>query len=193
MIHTKKLNAVIAALTICAGLVSCGGNSDNDSSQLKSIETSKTTDTAADITVDSEETPQAETSENDDSSYSDSSSTADSDVPQSSLETIQISADWTDLEFVFDNRKIVLNETTLADLFDNGWTTDTNTEWLADVLNEQMRGSTYPGFTVRKGDYPEYSDDGTYRTLTGVSVDVGTLGNSELTFLETYITGFKAP
>ncbi len=187
MIPTKKLISITAAVMLCAGLSSCGGSSD-DSSSFKSLDDIAT----AAATVDSEDVSQAEESNSTDSVESNADSSS-ADVSQlSSSGTIQISADWTDLEFVFDNQKIAINKSTLGDLLGGGWETDTETEWLADVLDEQMRGDSYTDFTVCKEDYPEHSDDGMYTSYTSVSVDVATFGDTELTFRETYITGFKA-
>jgi hypothetical protein len=192
MIPTKKLISITAAVMLCAGLASCGGSSDeSSSSSLKSLEdTAKTA-----VTIDSEEASQAEESDSSDSVESDTDSTDSSsaDVSQSSSSgTIQISADWTDLEFVFDNQKIAINESTLGDLLEGDWKADANSEWLADSLDEQIRGTSFSDFTVCKEDYPEYSDDGMYTSYTSVSVDIATFGYTELTLRETYIIGFKA-
>lgn len=178
-----KKAAFLIALILSLSLVSCSEN-DNDNSEPKSLEpTLKDANTyEKNLTVNSEAAVTETTSVAEKTANTAS-------LPDSRSDTIQISADWTDLEFVFDNSKITLNATTLSDLLNIGWSTDMSTAWLKNSLDEPMRGTIFENFTLCKEAYPNISDN--YEVLLSVSVDLNTLGES-LSMKDTYIIGFSA-
>lgn len=121
MFKRKKTAALIAAISVCLTLLaSCGSNGDSGSDAKSKVTVSA-----------SEQTTTAESIEDEGSSVTTTASAgtittaAESVTESKSDESVhQISADWTDLNFVFDDMDIIIGTTTIGDMYNSGWRFD---------------------------------------------------------------------
>ena len=193
----KNVAAGCMAAVMVLSMAACGGKeNEKDSKAVQAIPTP--TETTADTT----ESVVDDTQTDEDSSFvstvimpegfyqnsegewvqGENSLVSDSKAP--AQQTIKISTDWTDLEFVFDNTLIKCGETKFGELMDKGW---------YEVVYEDtvFLGTYYPDFEIGKNPYYyTYPNGSPSNGIPVATVDLWNPDNELIPYNDVFISGF---
>ncbi len=192
----KRMAAYCLTAIMVLSLAGCGGEKDEEKPKIEAVPTP--TETTADTTETVADTTETQT--DDESSFvgtiimpegfylnsegewvqGEESSVSESKAP--AQQTIKISTNWTDLEFVFDNTLIKCDETKFGVIMDKGW---------YHAPEDNFYGFTYTDFGIGKEPYYYIRPNSSHSSLDHVAtVDLYNPDGGELPYNDLLIEGF---